>query len=136
MPISEADWDLLTGRAHRLSLDEMPVPKVYVFYQLREANRHWFVALAEDGTCLKSGWSDSETLVVSEARSNEWLDAYMRHYPEGYELVWGGPIDPDAIAWQEPASGGSMSFIEGQRYCEVLAALAGESDVRSQGAAG
>ena len=134
MPISEADWDLLTGRAHRPSLDETPVPKVYVFYQLREANRHWFVALAEDGTCLKSGWSDSETLGASEARSNEWLDAYLRHYPGGYELVWGGPVDPDAIAWQEPASG--ESFIEGQRYCEVLAALAGQSDVRSQGAAG
>jgi hypothetical protein len=61
----------------------------------------------------------------------------MRHYPEGYELVWrGGPVDRDAIAWHEPAYGGGMSFIEGRRYYEVLAALACESEVRSQGAAG
>jgi hypothetical protein len=136
MTISEADWALLTGRAHRLSLDETPAPKVYVFYQFRASNRYWFVALAEDGTCLKSWSSNSEALAMSAAQSSDWLDAYLSHYPEGYELVWGGPIDPDAIAWHEPASGDSASFIEGRRYCEILAALAGESDVRSQGAAG
>jgi hypothetical protein len=118
-------------------LDDTPVPKIYVFYQFRASDRYWFVALAEDGTCLKSWSSNSDTFATSEALSSEWLDVYSTHYPEGYELVWrGGPIDADAIAWHEPVSGGSMSFIEGRLYSEVLAALACESDVRSQGAAG
>jgi hypothetical protein len=115
----------------------MSARKIYIFYQIRESNRYWFVALAEDGTCLKSWFSESETLAMSAAQSSDWLDAYLSHYPDGYELVWrGGPINPDARAWQEPASGESMSFVEGRRYCEVLAEVAGESDVRSQGAAG
>lgn len=126
MAISEADWALLRDRALPLASVETAAPKVYIVYQRGASCGYWFAALAEDGTCLKSWSSNSEALAMSAAQSSDWLDAYLSHYPDGYEIVWrGGPVDRDAIAWHEPAPGGSMSFIEGRLYSEVLAALAG-----------
>ena len=126
MAISEADWALLTSSAHWQSPDETPMPRVYIFYQRGASGGYWFAALAEDGTCLKAWFSESETLAMSAAQSGAWLDAYLSHYPDGYEIVWRGvPIDAAAMSCEQAASGETMSFVEGRRYCEVLAALAG-----------
>jgi hypothetical protein len=100
------------------------VKKVYILYTSREPSGYSFIALAEDGICLSSWMSKSETDAKSEAGCAERMGAYNNHYPEGHELVWrGGPITPYAMSSQKPGLDGSTGFIQGRLYAEFLRAL-------------
>jgi hypothetical protein len=99
--------------------------KIYVFWHSKDAAGYCFVALAEDGRCLSTCLSESEEHAKTDMRSPDRLDAYKKHYQEGFDLVWrGGPITPATMSEQKPTpGGGSAAFIEGLLYSQFLRAL-------------
>lgn len=65
--------------------------KIYIFTEIVYSNGEIVVAaLAEDGTYLASHYCSDEGFIAHDMglTSNWKHDAYRRHYPDGYELVY------------------------------------------------
>lgn len=66
-------------------------PEIYCFVNSgRGSDWQHVIALAEDGHCLASHISSSESFARHDIGiTSDWKhEKYREHYPDGYELVW------------------------------------------------
>lgn len=68
-------------------------PKIFIFSNVVGGGDGVCLALAEDGHCLGSHWCSHEgyarlDLGMVEPYRQDRRDAYTKHYPNGYEMVF------------------------------------------------
>jgi len=69
--------------------------KIYIFYTTEDEGGYYFVAIAEDGTCLSTWRSQSKESAKTDMTSDERRERYDTHYAEGWEFAWrGGQLTP------------------------------------------
>jgi hypothetical protein len=72
--------------------DEMKLPKIYVFSNVRGGGDGVCYAMAEDGTVLGSHYCSNESFargdlgVIPGTRQDRHESHYAKHYPNGYEM--------------------------------------------------
>lgn len=79
------------------------MPKIFVYCLQSDAWMGFIgYALAEDGHCLSSHVSSSVAWSYQDMIGSGWkVNDYLKHYPEGYELVWLAN-DPDREDFKHP----------------------------------
>src|SRR5437762_4224376 len=95
--------------------------KIYIFYTTEDKGGYYFVALAEDGTCLSTWRSQSKESAKTDMTSDERRERYDTHYAEGVGVcLERGPINPDTMPSHVAGHQGSAAFIEGQLHRQFL----------------